>query len=136
MVSRKGQGAFQAENYMKTYGKSEVVFRQNMPGKEMYIVYSGKIDIVLEGSEGKTTVLATLEPGQFFGEIALVDGDFRSASAVAIENGTRLLVLDRARLIELFGQQPEIALTIIQTLCRRLRDTNTALAQAKDRQKE
>lgn len=121
---------------MKTYCESEVVFRQDVPGKEMYIISSGKIDILLEGTEGEATLLTTLGPGEFFGEMALVDGGPRSASAVAVENGTRLLVLDRASLIELFGQQPEIGFSIIQTLCRRLRDTNTALAQVKDSQKD
>ena len=122
----------QVDRFLKTYSKSEVVFHQNVPGREMYIVSSGRVDILLEGAQGgKTTLLATIGAGEFFGEMALVDGGPRSASAVAAEDKTRLIVLDRARLVELFREKPEIGLSIIQTLCRRIRAMNEALAQVR-----
>jgi len=113
---------------MKTYRLSDTVFRQNVPGAEMYIIYSGKVNILLEGTHDEAPrLLATIGPGQFFGEMALVDGGPRSASAVAAEENTRLLVLDRARLLELFRQRPEIGLSMVQTLCQRIRQTNATL---------
>lgn len=124
--------ASQVDRFLKTYSKSEVVFRQNVPGREMYVVSSGKVDILLEGAQGgKTTLLATIGAGEFFGEMALVDGGPRSASAVVAEDKTRLIVLDRARLVELFREKPEVGLSIIQTLCRRIRAMNEALAQVR-----
>ena len=120
--------AFRVERFMRTYRLTDTVFRQNVPGAEMFIVYSGKVNILLEGTrDEEPRLLATIGPGQFFGEMALIDGGPRSASAVAAEENTRLLVLDRDRLLVLFRQRPEIGLSMVQTLCQRIRQTNATL---------
>ena len=59
--------------------------------------------------------------GEFFGEMALVDGGIRDAAAFAEHSSTRLAEIDRARFIYLVSQQPAFALTVIRTLCQRLR---------------
>lgn len=121
---------FSIDKYLKAYHKAEVVFRQNTPGKEMYIIYSGKVDLVVQSGQSDTK-LATLGPGEFFGEMALIDDSPRSAAAVAAEDDTRIIVLDKGKLVELLSQQPEIGVIMMETLCRRLRTTNEALARLK-----
>lgn len=123
---------FQIEKLLKSYRKAELIFRQNTPGQEMYIIYSGRVDLMLERAEGGgETSLANFGPGDFFGEMALIDGAPRSAAAIAAEDNTRLIVLDRAKLAELFRHQPEVGVLMIETLCRRIRAMNESMARAK-----
>ena len=118
-----------------TYRKSEVVFSENSQGKEMYIIYSGKVKIYKERTPGKRHILlSTLKRGDFFGEMALVDLSPRSATAIAAEDNTQLLVLDDTKFLYLLRQQPEFALTLMQRLCQRLREANQAVAELKQAQ--
>lgn len=113
------------ERFVKEYAKFEVIFQQNAKGKEMYVIYSGAVKLVLNTPDGKERVLATLGPGDFFGEMALVDFgvSLRSATAVAVED-TQLLVVDRAKFMYLTRHQPEFALIIMRKLAERLRQAN------------
>jgi len=119
------------EKFIKVYRKSEVVFEENSIGNEMFIVCSGKVKIYTEPKTGRRTVLAVLKPGQHFGEMALIDGTPRSATAVAMQDNTKLVVLDKAKFRYLVQQQPEFAFAMMETLCQRLREANLQLAQAK-----
>jgi len=116
------------ERFVKTHSKSEVIFQQNAKGKEMYVIYSGKVRLVLTTPDGREKVLGVLEPGEFFGEMALIDfgANIRSATAIADEDDTRLLVLDRAKFTYLIRHQPEFALIIMRKLAERLREANIA----------
>jgi CRP-like cAMP-binding protein len=85
----------------------------------MFIVFSGKINLYKERQDNRI-LLATVHPGDFFGEMSLVDNSPRSATAIAAED-TRLIVLDEAKFLYLVRQQPEFALVIMQKLCETLR---------------
>jgi CRP-like cAMP-binding protein len=109
------------QKFIQLYAKGEVVFRENSPGREMFIVYSGKIDLYKE-QQDKRVLLGTLYPGDFFGEMALVDGSSRSATAMAAED-TQLIVLDESKFLFLLRHQPYFALIVMQKLCDTLRQT-------------
>jgi len=119
------------KKFIRTYNKSEVVFAENSNGNEMYIVCSGRVKLYTESQGGRRTVLAVLKPGDHFGEMALVDRSARSATAIAIKDNTRLVVLDKPQFLYLVQQQPDFALAIMETLCMRLRDTDSHLARVK-----
>ncbi len=123
----------QLEKFAKTYEKSEVVFQENTPGKEMYIIRSGGIKLYKEQAPGQYVLLATLESGDFFGEMSLIDGSPRSATAVVDEEGTRLLELDRNKFLFLLRHQPEFALVVMERLCERLRQANQTIAKMESR---
>jgi len=72
-----------------------------------------------------------LKPGEHFGEMALIDGSPRSATAIALQDNTRLVVMDKAKFLYLVSQQPEFAVAIMETLSQRIREANLQLAQAK-----
>jgi CRP-like cAMP-binding protein len=76
-------------------------------------------------------LLSTFKAGDFFGEMSLVDLSPRSATAIATEDDTQLLVLDTSKFLYLLRQQPEFALTIMQRLCQRLREANQTIADLK-----
>jgi hypothetical protein len=98
--------------------EGRLVFKKGDPGDELYIVARGRVE-VREGSR----VLATLRQNEFFGELAILDGEPRSADAVCVEE-TELLSLRRADMEELIERRPEIAREIIRVLTRRIRETN------------
>jgi CRP-like cAMP-binding protein len=119
------------DKFIQAYNKSEIIFADNSNGNEMYKVCSGRVKLYTESPGGRRTVLAVLKPGDHFGEMALVDRSARSATAMAIKDNTKLVVLDKPKFLYLVQQQTDFALAIMETLCARLRDTNANLARAK-----
>jgi CRP/FNR family cyclic AMP-dependent transcriptional regulator len=114
------------EKFIQVYSRGEVVFRENSLGREMFIVYSGKINLYKERQDNMV-LLATVEQGDFFGEMALIDGSPRSAAAIAAED-TQLIVLDESKFLYLLRHQPEFALVVMQKLCEGLRRTTDGWA--------
>jgi CRP/FNR family cyclic AMP-dependent transcriptional regulator len=109
------------------YGKSEIIFEQGSTGSEMYLINRGRVLLSVRQDETQQIPLVVLNPGDFFGEMALVDDSPRSATASAVEDDTELIVMDRARFLFMVRQQPEFALSLMHTLCRRLRDMDKRL---------
>jgi CRP/FNR family cyclic AMP-dependent transcriptional regulator len=114
--------------FRQRYRKSEVIFEQGSTGSEMYLIHSGRVLLSVRRNEGEQANLIVLNPGDFFGEMALVDDSPRSTTASAVEDDTELIVVDRARFLFMVRQQPEFALSLMHTLCQRLRDMDTRLS--------
>jgi CRP/FNR family cyclic AMP-dependent transcriptional regulator len=108
--------------FLRSYRKSEVIFEEGSTGSEMYLIHSGKVLLSVRQNEIQQVPLILLNPGDFFGEMALVDDSPRSATATAVEDNTELVAIDRARFLFMVRQQPEFALSLMHTLCQRLRD--------------
>ena len=105
------------------------IFQKGDPGGSMMAVVSGRVKICTYSADGKELVLNIIDRGGLFGEIAVLDGQPRSADAVAIED-SELLVLERNRLMPFLTANPEIATRLIAVLCQRLRQTSEALEDA------
>lgn len=116
--------------HLRIFKKNEIIFREGEPGIGLYIIIEGKVEIFKE-KEGKKTILATLESGDFFGEISLLLPDKpRSASAIALEPAV-LLGFFNPDLQILMKRSPHIAsvilLNIASILGERLIKTNELL---------
>jgi len=111
-----------SRKFRQRYRKSEVIFEEGSTGGEMYLIHSGRVLLSVRQNETREVALVVLNPGDFFGEMALVDDSPRSATASAVEDDTELIVMDRTRFLFMVRQQPEFALSLMHTLCRRLRD--------------
>jgi CRP-like cAMP-binding protein len=98
----------------------EVVFLRHDPADGLYGVLSGSVLMVVDSVEGKELVLNRHGAGEFFGEVALLDGEGRSATAVAYEP-SKLVHVGRDRLLAFLKQHPEAMLRIVQVLCARMR---------------
>jgi CRP/FNR family cyclic AMP-dependent transcriptional regulator len=98
----------------------ETVFLRDDPTDGLYGVLSGSVLIVVDSAEGKELVLNKHGAGEFFGEVSLLDGEGRSATAVAYEP-SRLVHIDRDRLLAFLRQRPDALLRIVQLLCARMR---------------
>ena len=114
--------------FRQSYRKSEVVFKEGSTGSEMYLIHSGRVLLSVRQNETQEVPLVILNPGDFFGEMALVDDSPRSATASAVDDDTQLIVMDRARFLFMVRQQPEFALSLMHTLCQRLRDMDKRLS--------
>jgi CRP-like cAMP-binding protein len=97
-------------------------------GDSMMAVLTGNIRISVSSSEGKEIVLAIMQPDDFFGELALLDGKARSADAKAIADCS-LAVLERRDVLAFFDRHPSAWLGLVQVLCRRLRATTERTAE-------
>jgi CRP-like cAMP-binding protein len=104
------------------------VFHEGDSSDACYIVSAGNFRVTREHSDGRAITLATLGPGEIFGELAMLDGDRRSASAESITDGT-LLALPANDVRSLLSRNPEIALKLVAGLVRRLRAANARLSR-------
>src|SRR5437773_5121093 len=105
---------------IRRFRRGETVFHLGDPGDALFVVMSGSIKITLPADTGDEAILATLRPGDFFGELALLDGAPRSATAVAIEP-TETYILPRERFRELISSEPIMREALLATLAAEVR---------------
>ncbi|MGH2874716.1 MAG: Crp/Fnr family transcriptional regulator [Solirubrobacteraceae bacterium] len=110
------------------FAAGEMVFREGDAGDSCYVVASGRVRALREHQDGRAITLATFGPGELFGELALFDDEPRSATIEAIED-TRAIVILGPDMRRLLREHAEIAITLLGTLGRRLRETNERLAR-------
>jgi uncharacterized membrane protein len=105
---------------------TQTLFRTGDAGDSMYLIERGMVQISMKSSDGEELILAELGRGDFFGEMALIDGKARSANATAIE-ASRLMVLSRKHFLTFLSSSPNVALEMLTALTRRLRRTDELL---------
>ncbi len=110
----------------RVYGVSETIFHDGEPGDDLFLVTRGRIDLFITSDTGEKIVLAEAECGDVFGEISLLDGGPRTASAAAVEESA-VLTLDRNGLFELVQRHPHVALDLLRVMGQRLRGTDVLL---------
>ena len=111
-----------ADIYGRDFPAGAVVFEEGDPGSRLYVIQAGQVRVV-KRTGGRSLTLARLGPGEFFGEMALLDQQPRSATAV-VDEPARLLELDEAAFERLVLERGEVALRILKRLSRRLREAN------------
>lgn len=104
----------------RRFRRGEVIFHQDDIGDSLQVVTAGSVKIFLSSPEGEEAIIATLRPGEFFGELALLDGAPRSTTATAIER-TETLALPRERFLALLPEDPRIVRALLQALTGELR---------------
>ena len=107
----------------RKYQRGEVVFHQDDPGDHMHIIVQGRVRISIDSDDGLEKDVALLNPGECFGEMALLDGSNRSANATAVDDIETLILL-REDFIEFLGQYPQVAAQTTALLTNRLRNAN------------
>jgi CRP/FNR family transcriptional regulator, cyclic AMP receptor protein len=127
--SQKAEGSMTIEKCINDFDVGDVIFEEGSSGRELFVVLDGKIDIAKITSAGKTVVV-TLGKGEFFGEMAVIDGSSRSATAIAAAPNTRVMRINHARFVYLVSQQPAFALMIMDALSKRLRASNAVTFRA------
>jgi CRP/FNR family cyclic AMP-dependent transcriptional regulator len=113
---------------IRTLKAGETVFSMGSPGENMMAVLSGTIRISVPAPDGKELVLAILQPGEVFGELAVLDGKERSADASA-DSPCTLAILDRRDILAFLERHPAAWLKVVAVLCDRLRRADQQLAE-------
>jgi CRP-like cAMP-binding protein len=114
--------------YPRQHQAGELILKEGEEAVGFYIVSSGQVEVVKNIGGPKEAVLATLGPGDFFGETALLDGYPRTASVRALEDG-QCLVMSRWDFLAELKSSPDLAVQVLRTLASRLRQTNVALSE-------
>jgi len=112
----------------RSFHAGEVVFREGDESNTSYIVRDGHARAVRQHSDGRTLTLANFGPGEVFGELAMFDSDRRSATIEAIDDLDLLAILG-ADMQRLMREHPDIAVKLVVTLGRRLRELNDRLTR-------
>jgi CRP-like cAMP-binding protein len=110
-------------SHTKSAKAGATIFERGDPGTSLFAVLRGTVRISNQSSNGKDAVFNMIPPGGIFGEIALLDGQPRTADALAVSD-CELMLIDRRDFIPLVSQHPEIALKLIEILCGRIRRTS------------
>lgn len=108
--------------FLRRYRESEIIFEEGSLGYEMYLIHSGKVSLSVKQDKETEVMVVVLGLGGLFGEMALVENIQRSVTAVAAEDDTQLIVIDKANFLFIVQHRPEFALYVIRKLCQRLRD--------------
>lgn len=103
--------------------RGEIIFYRGEPGAHMYIVVQGAVGISLEETASRRTFVAHIGAGECFGEMGILDDLPRSATAIALED-TDALALEKEKLRGLLLAYPELGLSMLRALSRRLRAAN------------
>jgi CRP/FNR family cyclic AMP-dependent transcriptional regulator len=104
------------------------LFAKDDPGNSLYAVISGTIKISISSADGRNAILNLVGPGELFGEMSVLDGQPRSADAIANTN-CEIFVIDRRDFLPFVRSQPTLAMKFIELLCARLRWTSEQVEQ-------
>lgn len=112
--------------YEKHCSRDSVIVGQEDRGDSLYVLSRGRVKVVLYGDSGREVILSMFKPGEFFGEMSLLDNQPRSANVIAVEDSS-LLVLERAAFAEHLEQHPRTALHVLAEMSRRLRRADSII---------
>lgn len=114
----------------KEFKKGDIIIKEGDPGREMYIVKSGSLDVVKSDGD-REIILATLSRGDFFGEMAILENIYRTATVKAIET-SRLIVLTTGNFMIKLKKDPTFAFQIMQKMSKRIRLLNEKILKETD----
>ena len=105
---------------IKSYNKNTIIINQNDETDSLYVILSGKVKVFVSGEDGREVVLNYQVPGEYFGEMSLIDRQPRAASVMTVEP-SRLMVIARSAFMRCLSSNPEIALNLIGPMTSRIR---------------
>ncbi len=108
------------------FRRGECLMREGDPGTVAYLIQQGQLQVYME-RKGRKIQLAMLGKNQIVGELALIDQMPRSATVVAVED-TIVVPIDLSRLRQIMQTQPDLAISLVRVLVRKIRDTDKLLA--------
>lgn len=117
---------FRTADNFETYAAGQMIFEEGQPGDFMYVVKEGEVEILV-GAD----VVETLDVGEIFGEMALIEGKERSAGARA-KTACQVVPVNEQRFAFLVQQTPHFALSVMKTMAERLRRMNARRGGASD----
>lgn len=113
----------------KTYSDGKIIVRQGEVGDRMFVIQSGRVRVT-RAVDGREIVLAELKEGDFFGEMAIIDREERSATVSAVGD-VRLLSIDKKNFLRRIHDDPSLAYRVLQRMSQKIRELDAELTQLK-----
>jgi len=110
----------------QTFKKDNMVLIEEEVGSTMFVIMKGRVKISRISDEGREVILSILVDGDFFGEMAILDGQTRSANAVTLEE-TNMLLLRRDNFLQILHKYPQVAINLLKELAHRLRRSDAQI---------
>lgn len=123
-LSDEELATLQARLVRRTFPKNTVVISEGDDSSSLYLIEKGRVWVTREHDSGREVVLASLGKGEFFGEMAIIEGSPRSANVVTRES-TQVAIVRRPDFQELLAKNPSLAVNLMRGLCSRLRNAST-----------
>ena len=118
--------ALEAFAFQRTFAPGEIIVEEGHTGNGLFVVLDGQVEVIKGIGSDRPQLLATLGPGEPFGEIALL-GEWKRSASVRAATETRCLGMDRWVFLAHLRREPELALRVIQFLAQRLVETDERL---------
>jgi len=110
----------------KQFKKNDVILMEDEVGTALFVIVTGKVKVSRTSNDGREVILTILSESDFFGEMAILDGQTRSATVVAIED-SELFIIQRTDFLNLLREYPEASIALLQELTKRLRSTDVKI---------
>ncbi len=114
-----------ASGLIKSYQKSDVILSEEESGNSMFFIVEGSVK-VLRSYDEKEIIISHLGPGDFFGEMAILDGMGRSATVISLEN-SKVFILQRNEFLDLLNSHSEVSINLLRELSIRLRNATNKI---------
>jgi len=111
-----------ATSVVRTFNKNSIVITEGDTSSSLYLILGGEVKIFVSDEDGKTNIINRLGPGEYFGELSLIDEEPRSASAEAVTK-CKISILSRKYFVDYIVQHPRVAVSLLKGMGQRLRKT-------------
>lgn len=113
--------------HSEAFAAGQTIIRKGEVGSTMHVIRSGRVQVLQERPGADALALATLGPGEYFGELAIFDSETRSATVLAVED-TVTVAIGHIEIVRLVTRSPELALSLLKSLSARVRQANDRLS--------
>jgi CRP-like cAMP-binding protein len=119
---------YSAQARTSDYGENELVLDFDDESHNLFLIQGGRVRVILRISTGREVILGEFTDGDYFGELAAIDGTSRSANVTAMVN-TRVVTLPQSVFLTILRESPDVALELMRTMSALIRSLNTRLAE-------
>ena len=126
-LSEEELGYISQKMIARHYESGKFIFLEDSEGEQCFFVVQGSVKVTRLSKDGREVILAMLNEGEFFGEMALLDGESRSANVIALEE-TEVLTLNREDFLVVLHDYPQIAIQLLKEMADRLRKSDRQIA--------
>mgnify|MGYP001234306846 FL=1 len=126
-LSEEELGYISEKMIARHYESGKFIFLEDSEGEQCFFVVQGSVKVTRLSKDGREVILAMLNEGEFFGEMALLDGESRSANVIALEE-TEVLTLNREDFLVVLHDYPQIAIQLLKEMAHRLRKSDRQIA--------
>ena len=126
-LSEEELGYISQKMIARHYESGKFIFLEDSEGEQCFFVVQGSVKVTRLSKDGREVILAMLNEGEFFGEMALLDGESRSANVIALEE-TEVLTLNREDFLVVLHDYPQIAIQLLKEMAHRLRKSDRQIA--------